>query len=91
LVVKVHFLVSLAQIVCCYDFALKLYVIILHTAYEVPKLKDVNLTKMLVDLCSGGRQVYRFSQVVYKTVRPSIVSTENLFHLKYLYSVCKHF
>jgi len=25
-----------------------------------------------------------------KMVRPSIVSTGNLFHLNYIYSVCKH-
>ena len=37
------------------------------------------------------QQVYRFAQVIYKIVRPSIVSTGNLFHLDYVYSVCKHF
>jgi len=41
--------------------------------------------------CLSSRQAYRFAQVVYKMVRPSIVSTGNLFHLDYVYSVCKHF
>ena len=47
--------------------------------------------KPLMTYCSLHRQVYRFVQVVYKVVRPSIISTENLFRLDYVYSVCEHF